>query len=158
MQKLNSRLGISSQRNARFNCAPALGFRPESLAKSFKQRWIAPICTRVVASFESRSFQPQRWHSGCNPAFMRLRRSHRRHSQRAVAKPDGSFSNLVTLVVVPPNVGDDAFALTNSAPDATGKDVVVVEPITAGVSLSGDFVDLNIAARKWLPWTPRVEQ
>jgi hypothetical protein len=65
---------------------------------------------------------------------------------------------LVTLVVVPPNVGDDAFALTNSAPDATGKDVVVVEPITAGVSLSGDFVDLNIAARKWLPWTPRAEQ
>jgi hypothetical protein len=60
--------------------------------------------------------------------------------------PDGTFSNVVTLVVVPPNASDDAFALTNSAPDATGKDIIVVEPTTAGVSLPGDYVDLNIAA------------
>jgi len=60
--------------------------------------------------------------------------------------PDGSRSNSVTLVVAEPNVSDDNIALTNSVPAASGKDIVVVEPTTAGVSVPGDNVDLDIAA------------
>jgi hypothetical protein len=60
--------------------------------------------------------------------------------------PDGTFSNTVTLVVAPPNVNDDSISLTNSAPAAAGKDIFVVEPTTAGVSVPGDDVNLDIAA------------
>ena len=52
----------------------------------------------------------------------------------------------MALVVAPPNINNDSIALTSSAPTASGKDIVVVEPKTSGVSLPGDNVDLNIAA------------
>jgi hypothetical protein len=60
--------------------------------------------------------------------------------------PDATRSNTVTLVVVAPNNSDGSIALTNSAPAASGEDIVVVEPTTAGVSVPGDDVDLNVAA------------
>jgi hypothetical protein len=63
-----------------------------------------------------------------------------------VQNPDSSRSNTVLLVVAAPNVSDDSVSLTSAAPSATGKDIVVVEPSTAGVSVPGDNVDLDIAA------------
>jgi hypothetical protein len=63
-----------------------------------------------------------------------------------VQNPDGTKSNMVSLVVVPPNPSDDVIALSASAPSATGKDIVVVDPTTAGVSTPGLDLDLNVAA------------
>jgi hypothetical protein len=37
-------------------------------------------------------------------------------------------------------------ALSSASPTATGKDIVVVDPTTAGVSAQGNHVDLNVAA------------
>jgi hypothetical protein len=63
-----------------------------------------------------------------------------------IQNPDGSRSNAVSLVAVAPGGSDDVISLTSSAPAATGKNIVVVDPTTAGVSVPGDDVDLNIAA------------
>jgi hypothetical protein len=63
-----------------------------------------------------------------------------------IQNPDGSQSNGVSLVVVTPNPADEVIALTSSSPVAIGKDIVVVEPTTAGVSVPGAAVDLNVAA------------
>ena len=60
--------------------------------------------------------------------------------------PDGTKSNVVPLVVAAPNLSDDVITLSSSAPSATGKDIVVVEPTTAGVSVPGNDLDLNVAA------------
>ena len=60
--------------------------------------------------------------------------------------PDGSASNGVSLIVVAPNNSDEVISLSASAPMAIGKDIVVVEPTTAGVSVPGSNVDLNVAA------------
>jgi hypothetical protein len=60
--------------------------------------------------------------------------------------PDGTKSNVVSLVVAAPNHSSDVIALSNSAPSATGKDIVVVDPTTAGISLPGNDLDLNVAA------------
>jgi len=63
-----------------------------------------------------------------------------------VQNPDGTQSNAVALVVVLPNVSDEVITLTSDAPSATGNDIIVVEPTTAGVSIPGDDVDLNVGA------------
>jgi hypothetical protein len=63
-----------------------------------------------------------------------------------VQNPGGTKSNAVTLIVAAPNVSDEVIALSSSAPAATGKDIVVVDPTTAGVSVSGNDVDLNVGA------------
>jgi len=63
-----------------------------------------------------------------------------------IQNPSGTKSNAVSLVVIPPNVTDDAMPLSSSAPVATGKDIVVVDPTTAGISAQGNDVDLNVAA------------
>lgn len=63
-----------------------------------------------------------------------------------VENPDGSKSNAVSLVVVPPNVTDALVALTGGAPAVTRQDITVVDPTTAGVSAQGLDVDLNVAA------------
>jgi Bacterial Ig-like domain (group 2) len=63
-----------------------------------------------------------------------------------IQNPDGTKSNAVALIVAAPNVSDEVIALTSSAPAATGKDIVVVDPTTAGVSAPGNDVDLNITA------------
>jgi hypothetical protein len=63
-----------------------------------------------------------------------------------VQNPDGSRSNAVALVVAPPNLSDEVISLTTGSPDVAGKDIVVVEPTTAGVSVPGNNVDLDVAA------------
>ena len=63
-----------------------------------------------------------------------------------IQNPDGSHSNGVSIVVMTSNPSDEVIAITSSSPVATGKDIVVVEPTTAGVSVPGADVDLNVAA------------
>jgi hypothetical protein len=63
-----------------------------------------------------------------------------------IENPSSTESNAVSLVVVAPNTSDGVVALTSSSPTATGKDIVVVDPTTAGVSAQGNDVDLNVAA------------
>lgn len=63
-----------------------------------------------------------------------------------VQNPGGIGSNTVVLIVVPPNVSDEVIALTSGAPAATGKDIVVVDPTTAGVSAPANDLDLNVGA------------
>ncbi|MGC2231223.1 MAG: hypothetical protein WBA09_06950 [Candidatus Acidiferrum sp.] len=63
-----------------------------------------------------------------------------------IENPDGTESNAVSLVVAPPNASDDTISLSSSAPAATGQDIIVVDPTTAGVSAQGNDVDLNVAA------------
>jgi hypothetical protein len=60
--------------------------------------------------------------------------------------PDDTKSNSVALVVATPNHSDEVIALSSSAPGAIGKDIVVVDPTTAGVSVPGNDLDLNVAA------------
>jgi hypothetical protein len=63
-----------------------------------------------------------------------------------VRNPDATTSNSVSLVVAAPNTSDEVISLTAAAPSATTKDIVVVDPTTAGVSLPDADVDLNVAA------------
>jgi hypothetical protein len=63
-----------------------------------------------------------------------------------IQNPSGTASNGVSLVVVLPNTSNDVIALTSSSPSATGMDILVVDPTTAGVSAQGNDVDLNVAA------------
>ncbi len=63
-----------------------------------------------------------------------------------IENPSGTKSNAVSLVVAPSNASDDMIALSSATPTATGKDIVVVDPTTAGVSAQGNDVDLNVAA------------
>jgi hypothetical protein len=63
-----------------------------------------------------------------------------------VENPDGTRSNAVSLVVAVPNVSDDVISLSAGAPEVSGEDIVVVEPTTAGVSIPGNDVDLDVAA------------
>jgi hypothetical protein len=63
-----------------------------------------------------------------------------------VQNPGGTRSNAVSLVVAVPNASDDVILLTAGAPEVSGKDIVVVEPTTAGVSVPGNDVDLDVAA------------
>jgi len=60
--------------------------------------------------------------------------------------PDNTTSNSVSLTVVAPNASDEIISLTVSAPTAAAKDIIVVDPTTAGVSLPNADVDLNVAA------------
>ncbi len=63
-----------------------------------------------------------------------------------VQNPDGTRSGSVTLVVVSAAGTEDVIALTTASPAASGMDIVVVEPTTAGVSVPGGSVDLDVAA------------
>jgi len=63
-----------------------------------------------------------------------------------IQNPGGTESNAVSLVVAPPNASNDVIALSSASPSATGMDIVVVDPTTAGVSAQGNDVDLNVAA------------
>jgi hypothetical protein len=63
-----------------------------------------------------------------------------------VQNPDGSHSNTLSLVVAPSNSTDSTIALTGANPNATGKDITVVEPTSAGVSVPTSDVDLDVAA------------
>jgi len=63
-----------------------------------------------------------------------------------IQNPGGTASNAVNLVVAATNASNDVVALTSAAPAATGKDITVVDPSTAGVSLQAGDVDLNLSA------------
>jgi hypothetical protein len=63
-----------------------------------------------------------------------------------VQNPDGSTSNAVSFVVVPPGSGPDIISLTSGSPSATGKDIVVVDLSTNGGSGATGNVSLNVAA------------
>jgi hypothetical protein len=63
-----------------------------------------------------------------------------------IQNPGGTKSNAVTLIVAAPNNSDEVIALSSATPIATGKDIVVVEPTTAGVSVPGFDLDMNVAA------------
>ena len=63
-----------------------------------------------------------------------------------IQNPTGTSSNAVSLVVTSPNASDATISLSSSAPSATGQDIVVVDPTTAGVTAQGNDVDLNVAA------------
>lgn len=60
--------------------------------------------------------------------------------------PNRATSNAVSLVAASPNPSDEIISLTSSSPTATGKDIVVVDPTTAGISSPGNDLDLNVAA------------
>ncbi|MGA2483670.1 MAG: hypothetical protein ABSF92_11210 [Candidatus Acidiferrales bacterium] len=60
--------------------------------------------------------------------------------------PDNSTSNQVSLVIVAPFASDETISLTSSSPSATDRDILVVQPTTAGVSTPGASVDLDVAA------------
>ena len=63
-----------------------------------------------------------------------------------VQNANGTASNIVPLIVATPNNSDEIIALTSTVPNATGKDIVVVDPTTAGISFPGSDLDLNIGA------------
>jgi hypothetical protein len=63
-----------------------------------------------------------------------------------IQNANGTRSNAVSLVVASPNTSNDVIALSSAAPVATGKDIAVVDPTTAGVSAQGNDVDINVAA------------
>jgi hypothetical protein len=63
-----------------------------------------------------------------------------------IRNPDATTSNSVSLVVAAQNIADEVISLTSAAPAATSKDIVVVEPTTAGVSAPGNDLDLNVGA------------
>lgn len=60
--------------------------------------------------------------------------------------PNGTASNVVSLVVATPNPSDEVIALSSSAAAASGRDIVVVDPTTAGISTPGNDLDMNVAA------------
>lgn len=60
-----------------------------------------------------------------------------------IRNPNSALSNQVSFVVVRLSSTEDVVALTAEAPRATGKDIVVVEPTTAGTASE---LNLNVAA------------
>ncbi len=63
-----------------------------------------------------------------------------------IQNANGAKSNAVSLVIASQNISNDVIALSSASPTATGKDIVVVDPSTAGISLQGNDVDINVAA------------
>ncbi|HTZ47782.1 MAG TPA: hypothetical protein VMH20_09335 [Verrucomicrobiae bacterium] len=63
-----------------------------------------------------------------------------------VQNPNGSMSNIVQLVRVQPTTVDNVITLGTGSPSATGMNITVVEPTTAGIDTEDDDLDLNIAA------------
>ena len=63
-----------------------------------------------------------------------------------IRNPDNTASNSISLVVASQNVSDEIISLTSTSPTATAKDIIVVDPTTAGVSVPNADVDLNVAA------------
>lgn len=63
-----------------------------------------------------------------------------------IQNPDGSSSNVVSLIVAAPGIADKVISLSNSSPTTTGQSITVVEPTTAGVDNASVSFDLNVAA------------
>jgi hypothetical protein len=63
-----------------------------------------------------------------------------------IVNPNTRTSNVVDLVIVAPGNGEDIVTLTSSSPAATGKDITVVEPTSAGLDTTDTSLDLEVAA------------
>jgi hypothetical protein len=63
-----------------------------------------------------------------------------------VQNPDGTKSNGVTVAVAPPNISDEQIILSAGSPSAFGKNIVVVDPTTAGISTPGNDLDMSVGA------------
>jgi hypothetical protein len=63
-----------------------------------------------------------------------------------VQNPGGAVSNLAELAVVAPTTTPAVISLSSASPSATGMNITVVQPTTAGVDTTDDNVDLNVAA------------
>ena len=63
-----------------------------------------------------------------------------------VQNPNGALSAAATLVVAAPTSSAGTVPLTPGAPNATGKDIVVVDLSTSGSSLPTENVNLNIVS------------
>ena len=63
-----------------------------------------------------------------------------------IKNPDGTLSNSVSLVVATLGTSDSVISLTSSSPSATGQNITVVEPTTAGEDSANVSFDLNVAA------------
>src|SRR5262249_34032816 len=61
-----------------------------------------------------------------------------------IQNPNATASNVVSLFVATPNPSDKVIALSSSMPAATGEDIIVVDPTTAGISQPGSDFDLNV--------------
>ena len=71
-----------------------------------------------------------------------------------IQNPDGTKSNAVSPAVAATNPSDEVIALTSAAPIAAGKDLIVADPTTAGVSVPGNDLDINV--RPWELFQPRT--
>jgi hypothetical protein len=63
-----------------------------------------------------------------------------------IRNPDATTSNSVALIVAAQNIADEVISLTSATPSASAKDIVVVDPTTAGISAPGNDLDLNVGA------------
>lgn len=50
------------------------------------------------------------------------------------------------MIVVAPSINEDVISISSGAPSATAKDIVVVEPTSAGLDTSASNLDLDVAA------------
>ena len=64
----------------------------------------------------------------------------------SLRNPDSSASQVVQMVIVAPGTVDDVIPLSSAVPAATGVDITVVEPTTAGIDSDNNSLDLNVAA------------
>jgi len=63
-----------------------------------------------------------------------------------VRNPNQTTSNQVDLIVVPRVTSEEVIPLATTTPTALGKDIIVVEPSTSGISSSQADADLNLLA------------
>jgi hypothetical protein len=62
-----------------------------------------------------------------------------------IVNPDAGKSNAGGLVIVASGNGEDVAPLTSSSPAATGKDITVIEPTSAGLDITDANLDLEVA-------------
>ena len=63
-----------------------------------------------------------------------------------IRNPDQTTSNQADLIVVPRVTSEEVISLAAATPTASGKDILVVEPSTSGISSSQTDADLNLLA------------
>jgi hypothetical protein len=61
-----------------------------------------------------------------------------------IQNPNGTLSAAVSLITVSETISNDQITLSASAPDVSGKNIIVVDLTTSGSSLPADNVNLNI--------------
>ncbi len=63
-----------------------------------------------------------------------------------IQNPDATKSNVVSLMVLAPGSGETTVTLSSTDPTATGVDITVVEPTSAGLDSAQTNLDLQVAA------------